>query len=279
MSKADWWQTMFDQKYLDTYLGGLTAERTTEEVDFYITASRLKPSDQILDLACGHGRHSIDLAKRGFAHVTGSDYSEVFIAKAINDAKNADVDARFIQEDMKDLSYAEEFDVVLLLFTAFGYFDDETNKDVLKLINKSLKPDGRFLIDVVSGEAVIRRFEREGVLDSNSGLPLIARQVEMSGITTDESEWFDKKEQVLHSHREWSVNGVKKEYDYYLHVYTMQQYEQMLKEAGFTVETTWGDTNGNPFSSVDDTSRTIILARKMPYSDYVTDVVAEKLLV
>ena len=262
MSKADWWQTMFDQKYLDTYLGGLTAERTTEEVDFYITASRLKPSDQILDLACGHGRHSIDLAKRGFAHVTGSDYSEVFIAKAINDAKNADVDARFIQEDMKDLSYAEEFDVVLLLFTAFGYFDDETNKDVLKLINKSLKPDGRFLIDVVSGEAVIRRFEREGVLDSNSGLPLIARQVEMSGITTDESEWFDKKEQVLHSHREWSVNGVKKEYDYYLHVYTMQQYEQMLKEAGFTVETTWGDTNGNPFSSVDDTSRTIILARK-----------------
>ena len=267
MSRFDWWQTMFDQKYLDTYLGSLTAERTTEEVDFYITASKLKQSDQILDLACGHGRHSIELAKRGFAHVTGSDYSEVFIAKAIDDSKIADVKARFIQEDMKELSYEEEFDVVLLLFTAFGYFDDATNKDVLKLINNSLKLDGRFLIDVVSGEAVIRRFEREGVLDSNTGQPLIARQVEMSGITTDESEWFDKKEQVLHSHREWSVEGVKKEYDYYLHVYTMQQYEQMLAEAGFTVETTWGDTKSNPFSSIDDSSRTIILARKNAFGE------------
>jgi len=253
---------MFDQKYLDTYLGGLTAERTTEEVDFYIKAAKLKQSDEILDLACGHGRHSIELAKRGFVHVTASDYSEVFISKAIKDAKDAGVKISFIQEDMKKLPYKDKFNAVLLLFTAFGYFDDETNKDVLKQIQNSLKPDGRFLIDVVSGEAVIRRFEREGVPDRKTGLPLIARQVEMSGHITDESEWFDKEEQVLHSHREWLDEGKKKEYDYYLHVYTMQQYEQMLTGAGFIVDSTWGDTNGNPFSSVDDSSRTIILARK-----------------
>lgn len=262
MSETDWWQTMFDQKYLDTYLGNLTPERTKEETDFIIKAAQLKPSDDILDLACGHGRHSIELAERGFAHITGLDYSEVFINKAIEDAKQANVGVRFLRGDMKELPFDGEFDVSLLLFTAFGYFDDETNKSVLGQINKSLKSDGRFYIDVVSGEAVNRRFENEGVPDPETGLPKIARQVEMSGHLTDETEWFDKDKQIIHSHREWRDGGEKKEYDYYLHVYTMPQYEQMLEEAGFVIDGTWGDTQGNPFDSNDASSRTIILAKK-----------------
>jgi len=267
MNEENWWQTMFDQRYLDTYLGGLTNERTNKEVDFYIKAAELDASDEILDLACGHGRHSIELAKRGFAHVTGSDYSDVFISKAVIDAKQADVKVSFVQGDMKELPYTNEFDVVLLLFTAFGYFDDKTNRDVLRQIYDSLKPGGRFLIDVVSAEAVIRRFKREGVLDNETSTPKIARQVEMSGHLTDETEWFDYDIQVLHSHREWHDDGKKKEYDYYLHVYTMQQYEQMLTNAGFSIDDTWGDTDGNPFNGEDDKSRTIILARKNESSE------------
>ena len=263
MNEKDWWQKMFDQKYLDTYLGNLTPERTKEETDFVIKAAQLMPSDEILDLACGHGRHSIELAERGFTHVTGLDYSEVFINKAVEDASQAGVNVRFLRGDMKELPFDGEFDVVLLMFTAFGYFDDETNKSVLGQINKSLKPGGRFYIDVVSGEAVIRRFEREGVPDQETGLPRIARQVEMSGHLTDETEWFDKDKQVIHSHREWTDDSENKEYDYYLHVYTMPQYEQMLAEAGFVIDGTWGDTQGNPFDSDDASHRTIILARKM----------------
>lgn len=261
MNETDWWQKMFDQKYLDTYLGNLTPERTKTEVDFIVKAARLKPSDEILDLACGHGRHSIELAKRGFAHVTGLDYSEVFIDKAVEDAEQADVDVRFLRGDMKELPFDSEFDAVLLLFTSFGYFDDEMNKSVLGQINKSLKPGGRFYIDVISGEAVVRRFEREGVPDPETGLLKIARQTEMSGHPTDETEWFDKDRQIIHTHREWQDGGEKKEYDYYLHVYNMPQYEQMLAEAGFAIEDTWGDMEGNPFGS-DASFRTIILARK-----------------
>lgn len=262
MNEKNWWQKMFDQKYLDTYLGNLTPERTKEETDFIVKAAQLKSSDEILDLACGHGRHSIELAKRGFAHITGLDYSEVFIDKAVEDAGQAGVDVRFLRGDMKELPFDGEFDTILLLFTAFGYFDDETNKSVLGQIHKSLKPEGRFYIDVISAEAVIRRFEREAVQDPDIGLPKIARQVEMSGHLTDETEWFDSDKQVIHSHREWRDSGAKKEYDYYLHVYTMSQYEQMLAEAGFVIDGTWGDTQGNPFDSDDASHRTIILARK-----------------
>ncbi|GAC1392127.1 MAG: class I SAM-dependent methyltransferase [Candidatus Saccharimonadales bacterium] len=262
MNESNWWKEMFDQKYLDTYLGNLTAERTKAETNFIIKTAQLSPSDVILDLACGHGRHSIELAQRGFAHVSGLDYSEIFINKAEADAQQAGVSVRFMRGDMKELPFDSEFDAVLLMFTAFGYFDDDTNNSVLRQINKSLKSNGRFYIDVVSGEAVTRRFECEGVPDKETGLPKIARQVEMSGHLTDESEWYDKNKQVLHSHREWQDKGEKKEYDYFLHVYTMPQYEHMLTEAGFVIDGTWGDTRGNPFNETDDSSRTIILAKK-----------------
>ncbi len=259
-NKTDWWKTMFDQKYLDTYLADFTPERTSQEVDVVVKAGELKPEDKILDLACGHGRHSIELAKRGFI-VTGLDYSEPFLEKAKADAKEAEQNVRFVQGDMRLLPFNEEFDVVLTLFTTFGYFDDETNQKVLDGINRSLKPAGRFLIDVISGEAVIKRFNKEGVKEDNSNLLKIPRTAEMSGKMVNEIEWYDPQKQLIHSHREWEDNGEKKEYDYYLHVYTIPQYKSMLSKAGFDWKQLWGDFQGNPHDT-NGNFRTIILAQK-----------------
>jgi ubiquinone/menaquinone biosynthesis C-methylase UbiE len=261
MSQNDWWETVFDQKYLDTYLANLTPEKTEKEIDFVIKAAQLKPEDHILDLACGHGRHSIELAKRGFGHVTGLDYSKPFIAKAKADASQAGIDIRFMEGDMKNLPFDNEFDAVLLLFTAFGYFDDEANRSVLKQIHRALKPGGKFLIDVISGEAVISRFNHEGAPDEETGLSKIQRHENMGGQMVDEVEWFDRSSQVIHSHREWQDKGQKKEYDYWLHVYTMPQYDQMLRDAGFELIYSWGDYEGQPHLA-QGSVRTIILAQK-----------------
>lgn len=102
------------------------------------------------------------MAKRGFT-VVGRDYSELLIEKAKGEARKAGVSVEFARGDMRQLPFKEEFDVVLMLFTAFGYFDDETNQKVLREINKALKPEGRFLIDAISGEAVMKRFSKDGV--------------------------------------------------------------------------------------------------------------------
>lgn len=252
---------MFDQKYLDTYLGALTDERTKHETDFLIEAARLQPSDEILDLACGHGRHSIELAKRGFTHITGLDYSQVFIDKAITDAASEGVDVRFVQGDMRKLAFTDEFGVVMTIFTTMGYFDDETNKAVLREANKALKPTGRFFIDTLNADAVASRFETEGKRDPETGLLKTVRQVDMSGHLIDEVELYDTERQVIHSHREWTDKGEQKEYDYWLHVYTMPQWEQMLSDAGFTITQTWGNYEGEPYGT-EGTPRTIILAEK-----------------
>src|SRR3989344_9670273 len=185
-SETNWWKTLFDQKYLDTYLSDFTPERTSEEVNFIIKAAQLRPEDRILDLACGHGRRSIELAKKGFNRIIGVDYSESFIAKAKEDAQKAGLNIEFQTGDMKDLSFKNEFDVVLHLFTAFGYFDNEGNQQTLHEINKALKPGGRYLIDVISGEAVKRRFQEQGEREKGSNLLKIPRRAEMGGKMVDE---------------------------------------------------------------------------------------------
>lgn len=260
MTQADWWKTLFDQKYLDTYLSDLTSERTVKEVDFVVQATSLQPSDKILDLACGHGRHSIELAKRGF-NVTGLDYSEPFIEKAKSDTRQAGVNVEFLRGDMKNLPFNENLDVVLMLFTSLGYFNDEHNQKTLREIGKSLKPNGRFLIDVISGEAVISRFNKEGQKEEGSNRLKIPRTYEVGGLTVDEVEWFDPDEHQIHNHREWvDKSGQKKEYDYYLRVYTVPQYKEMLSKAGLQFREVWGDFQGNSHNQ--DNFRTIILAEK-----------------
>lgn len=260
MSKADWRRVLFDQKYLDTYLADFTAERTSQEVDFVVKAARLIPQDRILDLACGQGRHSIELAKRGFT-VVGLDYSEPFIEKAKADAKEAEVNVEFVQGDMRQFPYKGEFDVVLMLFTDFGYFDDKTNQKVIEGIFRSLKPGGRFLIDVISGEAYSRRFTRDGIKVTGTNLLKIPRTAVMGGKQVDEIEWYDPEKQLIHTHREWMDNEKKREHDYYLRIYTAQQYRDMLSKENLKVKGLWGDFYGNPHDT-NGNFRTIILAEK-----------------
>jgi len=238
---------MFDQKYLDTYIDGLTDLRTKNEVGFLLDNSGIKKSDKILDLACGHGRHSIELFSRGYRNITGLDYSQTFIDKARNDAVDAGVEVDFLQADMKLMSYENEFDSVITIFTTLGYFDDVTNRDVLRRIHKALKPGGTFWMDNIRAESVVRRFESIGITDVKSGLPTIKRDVDMSGHMTSEIETYNSDKQLLHSHREWVADGEKKEYDFWLHVYKESQWEEMLQSAGFQIIRKWSDYNGTPF--------------------------------
>lgn len=82
----------------------------------------------------------------------------------------------------------------------------------------------------------------------------------MGGVKVDEVEEFDPDQQLIHNHREWMDDGVKKEYDFYLRVYTIPQYKEMLAKVGLGFKDLWGDFEGNPHDT--DNHRTIILAEK-----------------
>ena len=112
----------------------------------------------ILDLCCGPGRHATVLAERGFS-VTGVDSTAFLLQKARARASERKLDVEFVQDDMRRFVRPASYDLVLNMFTSFGYFDDkDEDLRVLSNIYESLKPGGVLVMDVMSKEWLARVF-------------------------------------------------------------------------------------------------------------------------
>jgi SAM-dependent methyltransferase len=141
----DWYATAFDGASADM----AWTERTGSEVDRALNMLRPQGDERILDLACGSGRHSIELARRGFS-VVGADISEELIEIAERDAAEQGVEATFVRGDLRQLEFEAEFDIVLNLNDgAIGYLEsDEENLRTFGVISRSLRPQGRNLVQL-----------------------------------------------------------------------------------------------------------------------------------
>jgi len=95
-----WWKKEFGEKYYTTYYPQLTPERTLKEVEFIKKAVPLRLSQNILDLGCGHGRHTIGLARQHF-NITGLDYSDYLLNIARKEADKMGIRVNFIKKDMR----------------------------------------------------------------------------------------------------------------------------------------------------------------------------------
>lgn len=151
---TEWFESWFDSPYYHV----LYKNRDFSEAELFIDKliQLIEPAKacRVLDLACGKGRHSIYLNKKGF-DVTGIDLSE----KSISCAKTSENETlHFYMHDMRKLFRTNYFDVVLNLFTSFGYFEQE--RDDMATINavyKSLKPNGTFVMDFMNSKKVIQQ--------------------------------------------------------------------------------------------------------------------------
>jgi SAM-dependent methyltransferase len=149
-----WYDGFFEGGWLD-YVQP-EHDVTLRQVDFLVEELALAPRNSVLDVACGRGRHSVELARRGF-RVTGVDLSprSLELARAPADKAGTVVELRRL--DMRELDYDGVFDAVINLFTAFGYFrEDVDNERVVQRIATALRPGGRFLLDTINPVALAR---------------------------------------------------------------------------------------------------------------------------
>jgi SAM-dependent methyltransferase len=134
-------------------------EQTQSEVDFLWDILQLNGSEKVLDMACGFGRHSLELASRG-CRVTGVDVTADYVVEARRQAKEKGLQADFICADLRELQFQDEFDVVLNLADgAIGYLEnDQENLKIFDRVAAALKPGGKHVMDVGNGGYAARHF-------------------------------------------------------------------------------------------------------------------------
>jgi SAM-dependent methyltransferase len=203
-------------------------------VEFLLRTMKPAPGSSILDVACGHGRHAIELAQRGFS-VTGLDLSGELLAIARQAADEAGVSVRWIEADMRDTP-TEQFDAAISMDTSFGYFAaQEDDEAVLSAMHDALRPGGRLFLAVLSREAFLsedqQRLWRE--LSSND-LLLLHR-------TFDVFKSRLRIDALL-----IEADGSRHARTFDIRLYSLTELQQMLGRAGFEVRQVWGDYNGSP---------------------------------
>jgi SAM-dependent methyltransferase len=240
---TEWFESWFDSPYYHV----LYKNRDFSEAELFIDKliQLIEPSkaSRVLDLACGKGRHSIYLNKKGF-NVTGIDLSE----KSITCAKTAENETlHFYMHDMRKLFRTNYFDLVLNLFTSFGYFEQE--RDDMSTINavyKSLKPNGTFVLDFMNSKKVIQNLscQEYKIIDG----------IDFKISKTYENRFIIKK-------IEFSDKGKNYSFEERVKALTLADFEKYFQANKLKIVHLRGDYELNEFNE-NSSERLIIVAKK-----------------
>jgi SAM-dependent methyltransferase len=240
----------FEEDYLEIHDKDIPDDLTQAQVKGIVSLLGLQPGARILDLACGHGRHSIPLAKLGF-DVTGYDLSEVFLERARADAATQDANVRWIRGDMRELAFENEFDAVINMFTAFGYFEDPVDDfRTLEGVRRALVPGGQFLLETVHRDGLVSRFRKRDWSRTDKG-SFVLRERDLD-LPTD----------VIHEEaRVIRADGSQKVYRMTMRVRSFHAYLELMKDAGLSPVNWYGGMDGAP---LDLTSWRLVLISRKP---------------
>jgi len=215
-----WWKDFFHGAALDLWIAACSPERDRAEVDFIEQVLRLGPKAEVLDVPCGHGRHSIELAARGY-NVTGVDYSTEFLSAARNSAAERDLEVHWEQRDMRDLPWPGRFEGAICCGNSFGYLEHDENVEFLRAVGQSLKPGARFLIDTgVIAESILPTLQPRSWYELGGVRMLIENRYDALASRLDTNYTFIRDGQVDQR------AGTQQ-------VYTLRELCALLADAGF----------------------------------------------
>jgi cyclopropane fatty-acyl-phospholipid synthase-like methyltransferase len=141
-----WWENFFEGLIADSLRQMFPPAQTKAEADFLVKALQPQAGARILDVPCGTGRLSLELARRGY-RLTGVDLSECLLEDARRGAEGESLPAEFEHRDMRDLPWSARFDHAFSFGNSFAYFDDAGNLAFLQAVNAALKPGGTFVLE------------------------------------------------------------------------------------------------------------------------------------
>ncbi|MFA6597394.1 MAG: class I SAM-dependent methyltransferase [Ignavibacteriaceae bacterium] len=241
-----WFEEWFEsEEYLTVYKHRNDEEAETL-ISFLLKKVALASGAKVLDLGCGAGRHALVLASLGF-DVTGVDQSAKLLSVAEEDAKKNGLHATFIKADIRNVPFPETFDLILNVFTSFGYFDDDAdNFAIFTNIEKLLSRDGVFIFDFLNAEYV-----KKNLIPFSSDV--------IDGMTIEQSRKITGKNVV----KEIVLlkNGKKNNFRESVRLYSKTDLLTALDRNNLSVEMIFGSYSGEPFDEK-SSSRLILLCKK-----------------
>lgn len=256
---SNWYEDFFHGVSLDLWRKAIRPEQTKAEADFLVNVLGCEPGSHLLDVPCGNGRLSLELARRGY-RVTGVDISEEFIEEARSSVMSVSRDQppaiagcsdlagavgasntggtpvpQFLLGDMRRVEGEEIYDGAFCFGNSFGFLAYADMESFLNGIVRALKPGARFVIETgMAAESMIPKFEAHA-----------SHQIEDILLTINEQ--YLAEESCIDSEYIFERDGKTEARKAKHWIYTVAEIRRMLERAGFTVLNLYGSLTGEPF--------------------------------
>ena len=243
--KIEWFDTWFSSPYYHILYKNRDFTEAKGFLDKLAEFVNLKPSDYILDLACGRGRHAIYLNKKGF-DVVGVDLSEENIEQA---KKFENERLRFFTHDMIEVFKKDSFDYIFNFFTSFGYFDTKKeNEQVVKSAVEGLKLKGKLIIDFLNPYTVIHDLAPQEIKNSNGIEFRITRKIEKGFII---------------KHIDFEDKGIQYSFTEKVKAIRRTEFLSYFENSGLELVNIFGDYNLDPYVAEKSERMIFVLQKKM----------------
>ncbi|HCU34809.1 MAG TPA: methyltransferase type 11 [Armatimonadetes bacterium] len=230
--------TMFRQKQLDA---------AVDEIDCVLALAPPGPGAAVLDMCCGPGRHSLELARRGY-RVTGVDRTREFIDTARVRAQQEGLSVELLECDAREFSRPDTFDLAINLYTSFGYFaDQDDDRRMARSVFEALKSGGRLVIEMIGKEIIARIFTPRDWEEIDDVILLQERRL------ADSWRWIDNRWILLRGEE-------RHEFRFGHRLYSADELCRLLAEVGFAATTAYGSLAGVPYDQ--EAKRLVVVARK-----------------
>ena len=248
-----WFVRAFERHYLAVY-----PHRNDEEAEGnaagVLDLLGVRAGQRVLDVACGGGRYSRAMARRG-VRVTGVDLSEELLEEARERSPYLPGAPAYVRWDIRRLPFVAQFDGAVSLFTSFGYTEDRTDDlRMMEGVRRALVPGARFLVDFLNAIAVRRNLEP--VDDRVVGRLRIHSE---RRIDEEAAGGPRVKKHVVVRHRDSGL--LVTEFEESVRLYTLDQLKELLREAGFELDGgPYADFQRTPYA--ESASRVVLVGRR-----------------
>jgi SAM-dependent methyltransferase len=243
----DWFESDADwQEFGDFLFAPARWDKAAEQVRQVVALLGPPAGGAVLDLCCGPGRHSLELARLGF-RVTGVDRTADYLARAARRAADDGLTVEWVRSDMRRFVRPAAFDAALCGWTSFGYFADPADDlAVLRNLHASLRPGGRLLVDVNGKETIARQFRTREWWREAGAIVLEERAV-ATGWSGINSRWI-----------KFAADGRRSDWRFFVRMYSAVELIDLHRRAGYATVTTFGGLDGRPYD--DKAERLITVA-------------------